>query len=125
MKKLGKISNVKFSNSKEMKGLVIEFETHEKINPETIVEIEYEDKTKYAFIIKEVEICNTIITKDVFGEPDIFDLKSLRGRAVEIGYWARKLGRKDIDIRTLLNLEIVVVEDEERKEEILEKSRYC
>lgn len=60
-----------------------------------------------------------IVSLFTFGE-------ELEITAKEVGYFARQLGeKKDLNLRSLINLEISVVTDEQRIKEIREESSWC
>jgi len=90
-------------------GLVIEFETETNITDKTVVELMYDGKRK-PFNVREVEIAGN----------------KLLGRAVECGYWAQKIGRQDdLDLRTLIDCGVEMVEDSERLKQINTESCWC
>jgi hypothetical protein len=102
--KLGVITGVKLS-----KGLAIEFRTLEKINADTYVQIEYEG-VKKVFKVSEVEVSGGLLI----------------GRAKESGYWAKKLSKNsELDIRSLIDLGVEKVVDEDEIKSIKESSQYC
>lgn len=92
-----------------LNGLVIEFETEINITDKTVVELLYEGKRK-PFNVREIEIAGN----------------KLIGRAVECGYWATKLDRQDnLDLRTLIDCGVEMVEDSERLKQINTESCWC
>mgnify|MGYP003635452367 CR=1 FL=1 len=115
---LGKVKNAKVlkgtrdRRTKRMSGLnglVIEFETEVNITDSTVVELIHDGKRK-PFNVREVEIVG----------------KNLLGRAVECGYWAHKLQeQKDLDLRTLIDCDLEMVEDKERLSQINTESCWC
>lgn len=90
-------------------GLVIEFETETNITDKTVIELII-DGEKKPFNVREVEVVGD----------------KLLGRAVECGYWARKLGRdENLDLRTLIGCSVEVVVDDERLKQINTESCWC
>ena len=52
--------------------------------------------------------------------------KKLLGRAIECGYWARQLGKVEtLDLRTLVDCNVELVEDEEKLKQINKESCWC
>jgi hypothetical protein len=108
-KNLGKVKNVKNSTERRLRGLIIEFETPETITGQTVVYLTYEKKL-YPFNVYEVEIVG----------------KNLLGRALECGYYAHKLGKdSELDLRTLIDCKVELVEDKQQLEDIREQSCWC
>ena len=115
---LGKVKDAKILKSNRdrrtkrmsgLNGLVIEFETETNITDKTVIELIYDGKRK-PFNVREVEIANN----------------KLLGRAVECGYWATKIDRQDdLDLRTLIDCGVEMVEDSERLKQINTESRWC
>lgn len=102
---LGKVQSVKIL---KQTGLMIEFETEQKINVSYVVQINYKEKLK-SFYILEVETVNS----------------NLLGRAMECGYFAQKLGiNKDLDLRDLVGCDVELVTDSEKLRQINERSSY-
>ncbi len=92
-----------------LNGLTIEFETDHTITDSTVIELLYNGERK-PFNVREVEIAGN----------------KLLGRAVECGYWAQKLDRKeDLDLRTLIDCEVELVDDAERLKQIRTESCWC
>lgn len=111
MNEIGKVIDVKILKQGRggLNGLVIDFETEEKINNESVVQISYKDSLK-PFNVKEIEIVNN----------------KLLGRAVECGYFARKLDTdKDLDLRELVGYGVELVTDHERLKQINTESCWC
>ena len=112
---LGKVKDAKILKAKRdrrtrrlsgLNGLVIEFETDTNITDNTVVELLYKDKRK-PFNVREVEVVGN----------------KLLGRAVECGYWAKKLEKQEgLDLRTLIDCGIEMVEDSDRLKKIREAS---
>jgi hypothetical protein len=115
---LGKVKDAKISKGTRdrrtkrmsgLNGLVIEFETEVNITDSTVVELIHEGK-RNPFNVREVEIVGN----------------NLLGRAVECGYWADKLQeQKDLDLRTLIDCDVEIVEDGERLKQINTQSCWC
>lgn len=108
---IGKVTNAKILKQGHggLNGLVIEFETYEKINNESIVQLDYKDNLK-PFNVKEVEVVNN----------------KLLVRAVECGYWARKLDiDKDLDLRNIIGCGVELVTDPEILKQINIESCWC
>lgn len=51
--------------------------------------------------------------------------KLLRISAREVGYWATKLDNKGIDLRTIIECEVIPVTEDSEKKLIYEKSCWC
>ena len=43
----------------------------------------------------------------------------------EVGYWAKKLDHKEIDLRTVIGCEVIAITNEEEKKKIYEMSCWC
>lgn len=111
MNEIGKVTDVKILNQGRggLNGLVIDFETEQKINNESVVQIDYKGSLK-PFNVKEIEVVNN----------------KLLGRAVECGYWARKLDTdKYLDLRDLIGYGVELVTDNERLKKINKESCWC
>lgn len=114
---LGKITNAsiqtasidKHRRKSGLDGLVIEFITDEPVKDGQLVEIIFGGVMP--FTIREVEITSN---------------KKLLCKATESGYWATKLSRKkDLDIRTLIDIDVELVTDADRIKKINEESCWC
>jgi len=93
-----------------LNGLVITFETDEVITHRSVVEILFNGNL-YPFNVKEIEISED---------------KKLIGTAVECGYWAKLLSkREDLDLRVLLDLKVELVKDSTKLKQIAEESCWC
>lgn len=111
MEVIGKVSDVKILKQGRggLNGLTIEFLTDKPMTSDSVVQLTYENGLK-PFNVKEVEISGD----------------KLLIRAVECGYWAKKLDNvKDLDLRTLLEYDVELVTDETRLAEINEQSCWC
>ena len=112
IKILGKVKDAKILQRTRQRGavgLIIEFETSEKINDSTVVYLTYE-KQFIPFNVYEVEISGD----------------NLVGRCVEVGYFARKLGKDEtLDLRDLIGCDVELVEDEKQLADIREQSCWC
>ena len=92
-----------------LNGLVIEFLTDTTITDSSVVYLTYNGINK-PFNVREVEI-----KKD-----------QLLGRAVECGYWAKKLEKDEtLDLRSLIDCGILLVEDTDELNKIHEQSLWC
>jgi hypothetical protein len=107
---IGKVTDVKVLRQGRggLNGFVIEFSTDQAINDSGVVEIVYDGSSK-PFNIIEVEIVGG----------------NLLGRAVECGYYSKLGNNKELDIRTLIGIDVTLVTDEKRLAQIYKQSCYC
>jgi hypothetical protein len=90
-------------------GTYITFLSKDTIDKGTYVDIVVENKTHH-FEVSSVEIKGDYLSID----------------AREVGYWARKIEKKDnFDLRTLLGIDVTVVTDEKEKQQIYTESCWC
>ena len=90
-------------------GTYITFISNDAISKGAYVDIVVENKTHH-FEVADVKIIGKYLSVD----------------AREVGYWARKIEKKDnFDLRTLLGLEIVIVTDDKEKKQIYTESCWC
>ena len=90
-------------------GIYITFLSSENVTMNDFFLIKFQDKVYY------FEAFNITI-----------EYTDLKVEAKETGYWASKLDRtNDLDLRTLLNVEVVKIEDPEKIKQIKTSSQYC
>ena len=89
-------------------GVYIEFETTDNVKKDDYFKLKTQD-SNYDFQATGIKV-----------EGD-----KLKITAREVGYWAQKLDRNGIDLRTLIGCELVAVTDDEEKSKIYERSCWC
>lgn len=90
-------------------GTYIDYISSDNVIKGAIVDIRHNDR------IHHFEVTDIII-----------DNQNLKVTAIETGYWARKFDQdKEFDLRHLIGLEVVRVDEEERLIQIRKESCYC
>lgn len=116
MTKLGKISNVSIIEGirdrrtgriPTLNGLVIEFKTEHLIHKNNIICIDM-DKTVHTFRIAEIEI----------------DGNSFLCKCVVYGYYNRLDKKDNFDIRTLIDVDVELIEDTKILDKLREESLW-
>lgn len=110
---LGKITDAKnISSDKRARvqgGIYITFLTNENINKNQYVKVVVNGKS-YPFMVSDV----------------VIEGKDLLVSAREVGYWAQKLDREEnFDLRTLIDLDVELVTDSKKIEDIITQSCWC
>lgn len=89
-------------------GVYIEFESIENVKKGDYFKIVI-DKCSYDFKAVEIKVKSD----------------KLLVKAKEVGYWAQKLDRKGVDLRNVINTEVIHVTDQEEIENIYDRSCWC
>jgi hypothetical protein len=104
-----KITKVKMNNDGRREGTLIEtYLQHLNINIGAKLSLTLEDK-EYYFEVSELETSggNLIV------------------RARQVGYYNKIKNKKNLDLRSLIGLEVSIITDPEVINEINQESRYC
>jgi hypothetical protein len=89
-------------------GVYIEFETSENVKKDDYFKIKV-NGFNYDFQAKGIKV----------------EGKNLKVTAKEVGYWAQKLDKKGVDLRTIIGCEVIDVTDDIEKSKINERSCWC
>ena len=94
----------------ESSGCIITFVTNDKVVVGDKFGVKLEERTHY---FDAIEIGIT---------PD----KKFEVKSNEVGYWARKIeNKKDFDLRSIIDLEVSPIKDEQTLKKIHEESCWC
>lgn len=110
---LMKVTNVSLKESDRISrvsgGVYIEYISSDNVVKDSYLKLTYKESTHY-FQVSSIEL----------------DGKNLKISAREVGYYARKFDRmKDLDMRDLIGLEVIKVDDKESISKINEMSCWC
>lgn len=89
-------------------GVYIEFETSENVKKGDYFKVNV-DGFNYDFQVSEIKV----------------EGLNLKVTVSEVGYWAQKLDKKGVDLRTVIGCEVIAVTDNIEKSKIYERSCWC